>query len=184
MNISTPDQDSTSLKILIDSFEFEFGRGNAVRKIIPVDPMAWGWDWDERDGHKKSGSRDNTAHSPVSPVRSRSKTVTWSDSVNQTEARKGRGGWEEHDVLLSVSECGELAFWVPQAYVNANVNGINGTNGQLNGKTSHSPGGGGWRCTGRVRTERKGFNRARCSSAKKTALGVSTHHRLSYVFDS
>ena len=53
----------------------------------------------------------------------------------------------EHDVLLSVSEDGELAFWVPET----------------NGKT-------GWRCTGKVRTGRTGFRKVRCSSAKKTAL--------------
>ncbi|KXN83882.1 Regulator of V-ATPase in vacuolar membrane protein 1 [Leucoagaricus sp. SymC.cos] len=74
--------------------------------------------------------------------------------LNPGGKRNGRGGWEEHDVLLSVSECGELGFWVPE------VNGVSTGNGS------------GWRCTGRVRTERKGFNRARCSSAKKTALVV------------
>jgi hypothetical protein len=85
------------------------------------------------------------------------------------EARKNwRGGWEEHDVLLSVSECGELAFWVPEAYCSSGVKNI--VNGSDDG---NGTGRNGWRCTGRVRTERKGFNRARCSSAKKTALGVS-----------
>ena len=58
--------------------------------------------------------------------------------------------WMEHDVLLSVSEDGELAFWVPET----------------NGKT-------GWRCTGKVRTCRTGFRKVRCSSAKKTALSKS-----------
>ena len=53
----------------------------------------------------------------------------------------------EHDVLLSVSEDGELAFWVPE------------TNRKI-----------GWRCTGKVRTYRTGFRKVRCSSAKKTAL--------------
>ncbi|XP_006454653.1 hypothetical protein AGABI2DRAFT_198048 [Agaricus bisporus var. bisporus H97] len=68
--------------------------------------------------------------------------------------------WQDHDVLLSVAENGELAFWVPEAYASSS-RGMNG-----------SGGGTGWRCTGRVRTERTGFNRARCSSAKKTALVV------------
>lgn len=58
--------------------------------------------------------------------------------------------WMEHDVLLSVSEGGELAFWVPET----------------NGKT-------GWRCTGKVRTGRTGFRKVRCSSAKKTVLSKS-----------
>ncbi|KAF9015532.1 RAVE protein 1 C terminal-domain-containing protein [Cyathus striatus] len=63
-------------------------------------------------------------------------------------AWKGKKQWTEHDVLLSVSENGELAFWVPEAHE-------------------------GWRCTGQVRTGRTGFKKARCSSAKKTALIVA-----------
>ncbi|KDR85351.1 hypothetical protein GALMADRAFT_132054 [Galerina marginata CBS 339.88] len=58
-------------------------------------------------------------------------------------------GWAEHDVLLSISEAGEIAFWVPEA---------NAENG--------------WRCTGKVRTGSTGFRKVRCSSAKKTALIV------------
>lgn len=57
--------------------------------------------------------------------------------------------WAEHDVLLSVSEQGELAFWVPEA-------------------TGESR----WRCTATVKTGRTGFKKARCSSMKKTALVV------------
>lgn len=56
--------------------------------------------------------------------------------------------WNEHDVLLSVSGDGELAFWVPETISES-----------------------GWRCTGKVRTGRTGIKKARCSSAKKTALG-------------
>jgi hypothetical protein len=52
--------------------------------------------------------------------------------------------WTPHDVLLSVSENGELAFWVPEES--------------------------GWRCTGKVKTGRAGIRKASCSSAKKTAL--------------
>ncbi|KAJ7786153.1 RAVE protein 1 C terminal-domain-containing protein [Mycena metata] len=62
-----------------------------------------------------------------------------------------RGHWTTHDVLLSVSELGELAFWVPDE--------------------SSPPE---WRCTGSVKTHRAGISKARCSSAKKTALIVST----------
>lgn len=58
-----------------------------------------------------------------------------------------RGHWAAHDVLLSVSEHGELAFWVPD---------------------ENSPAE--WRCTGSVKTHRAEISRARCSSAKKTAL--------------
>lgn len=65
-------------------------------------------------------------------------------------AWSGEKEWREHDVLLSVSEEGELAFWV------------------LDEGGGEHP----WRCTERVRTGRKGFSRARCSSAKKSALGI------------
>jgi hypothetical protein len=58
-----------------------------------------------------------------------------------------RREWMTHDVLLSVSELGELAFWVPDE--------------------SSPPA---WRCTGSVKTHRAGISKARCSSAKKTAL--------------
>nr|GAT47823.1 WD repeat protein [Mycena chlorophos] len=56
--------------------------------------------------------------------------------------------WAQHDVLLSVSELGELAFWVPDDKE--------------------------WRKTGSVRTNRTNITKARCSSAKKTALIVPT----------
>jgi hypothetical protein len=57
-----------------------------------------------------------------------------------------RREWVNHDVLLSISELGELAFWVPD---------------------ESSPQ---WRCSGSVKTHRGGISRARCSSAKMTAL--------------
>ncbi|KAJ7783622.1 RAVE protein 1 C terminal-domain-containing protein [Mycena maculata] len=63
----------------------------------------------------------------------------------------GLSEWATHDVLLSVSALGELAFWVPD-------------------KSAPSE----WRCTGAVRTHRAGISRARCSSAKKTALIAAT----------
>jgi len=55
--------------------------------------------------------------------------------------------WTTHDVLLSISEDGEISFWVPEA------NSVYG-----------------WRCTRKVRTGRTGFRKVRCSSAKKTVL--------------
>ncbi|KAF9527801.1 RAVE protein 1 C terminal-domain-containing protein [Crepidotus variabilis] len=57
--------------------------------------------------------------------------------------------WTTHDVLLSISEEGVIAFWVPEA-----------------------KGRDGWKKTSEVRTGRKGFRKVRCSSAKKTALIV------------
>ncbi|KAE9408257.1 WD repeat-containing protein [Gymnopus androsaceus JB14] len=66
--------------------------------------------------------------------------------------------WVEHDALLSISEAGELAFWAPEERdVVANVSGASMSSS-------------GWRCTGRVKTGRRGIRKARCSSAKKTAL--------------
>ncbi|KAH7928501.1 hypothetical protein BV22DRAFT_1004629 [Leucogyrophana mollusca] len=67
-------------------------------------------------------------------------------------AWSGINSWEEHDTLLSVSEEGELAYWITEE--------------------GNSPG---WRCTGRVKTGRRDFRMARCSSAKKSALIVRTH---------
>ena len=66
-------------------------------------------------------------------------------------AWSGTSPWAEHDVLLSVSEDGQLAFWIPDE----------------NGKVE-------WRCTGKVTTGRTGLRMARCSSAKKSALGKAS----------
>ncbi|KAH9897985.1 WD repeat-containing protein [Cubamyces lactineus] len=67
-----------------------------------------------------------------------------------------RGIAQAHDVLLSVSEEGELAFWTLE-----------------DGLQDHQ-GNGVWKCTGKVRTGRKGLTMARCSSAKKSVLVVPT----------
>ena len=63
--------------------------------------------------------------------------MAWSGSIAKE--------WTLRDVLLSVSEEGELAFW------SLDVNGTAVTNG-----TDHE-----WRCTGIVHTGRKGFSIAR-----------------------
>ena len=60
-----------------------------------------------------------------------------------------QGTASERDVLLSLSSTGELEFWVPEDNV-------------------AQP----WRRTGKVRTGRIGLRKARCSSAKKTALSM------------
>ncbi|KAK0464982.1 RAVE protein 1 C terminal-domain-containing protein [Desarmillaria tabescens] len=72
--------------------------------------------------------------------------------------------WMKHDVLLSVSDVGELGFWVPQE------NGPEGASAGLNGRENSTAST--WVCTGKVRTGRKAIKRAKCSSAKKTALIV------------
>ncbi|KAJ8083807.1 regulator of (H+)-ATPase in vacuolar membrane [Marasmius tenuissimus] len=58
--------------------------------------------------------------------------------------------WTEYDALLSISELGELAFWMLDAE------------------------GSKWKCTGNVKTGRKTTRKARCSSMKKTALVAIT----------
>jgi hypothetical protein len=68
--------------------------------------------------------------------------------------------WSTHDVLLSISGNGEIAFWVPE--VNAAY---------------------GWRCTRKVRTGRTGFRKVRCSSAKKTVLSMSNFAQISREID-
>ena len=75
---------------------------------------------------------------------------------------------EEHDVLLSVSEDGELAFWVPEGGLTSPTRAMNGNVKVVNGTTKQRAA---WKCTGKVRTGRKGFTMARCSSAKKSVLG-------------
>ncbi|KAI0830734.1 WD repeat-containing protein [Trametes gibbosa] len=88
-----------------------------------------------------------------------------------------RGVAQVHDVLLSVSGEGELAFWVPESGLGyhpppkGEVNGLSGTSEQKRGREGHTVS---WKCTGMVRTGRTGFSMARCSSAKKSVLVVPT----------
>ncbi|KAI1793966.1 RAVE protein 1 C terminal-domain-containing protein [Ganoderma leucocontextum] len=74
-----------------------------------------------------------------------------------------------HDVLLSVSEDGELAFWIPE-----NVLFISTANGDARVTNSVAKAETVWKCTGKVRTGKKGITMASCSSAKKSCLVVST----------
>lgn len=62
---------------------------------------------------------------------------------------KGADRGRAHDVILSIDEEGELAFWT------FDLDGL------------HQK----WNCTGRVATGRRGYRAARCSSAKKSVLG-------------
>ena len=63
----------------------------------------------------------------------------------------------DHDILLSVSKDGELAFWRPTVVPKEQVT---------------------WKCTGVVKTGRTTFSLAQCSSAKKTVLGTAHHWKL------
>jgi len=69
--------------------------------------------------------------------------------------------WAECDVLLSISEGGEITFWVPGSHADN-----------------------GWRCTRVVRTGRSGFRKVRCSSAKKTALSKCDYTLLCHSYDN
>lgn len=86
---------------------------------------------------------------PVDPM-------AWSEHHNH-----GTEQWRTHDVLLSVAEDGELAFW---SLVSNLVAGLDANKKE----TSEN-----WVCTGLVKTGRTGYRIAKCSSAKKTALGES-----------
>ena len=90
-----------------------------------------------------------------------------------------RGASQEHDVLLSVSDDGELAFWVPEDDLGIHAKTANGLCATALNETATSA----WTCTGKVRTGRKGLTLARCSSAKKSVLGrslCSSHERLTH----
>lgn len=85
---------------------------------------------------------------PVDPM-------AWSRSRHDSDqTADGTSTTRQHDALVSLSEEGELAFWIP----------LEGTDGVQDAKV-------GWSCTGTIRTQRKGISLARCSSAKKTAIG-------------
>ena len=87
-----------------------------------------------------------------------------------------RGIAQAHDVLLSVSEEGELAFWtLEDGHGDGKVDSaLNGTNGTAPKPRCSDRKDGVWKCTGKVRTGRKGLTMARCSSAKKSVLVVPT----------
>ncbi|THH06398.1 hypothetical protein EW145_g4114 [Phellinidium pouzarii] len=74
---------------------------------------------------------------PVDPM-------AWSSTSQPSNSR-------QHDVLLSIADDGELAFW------------------SLDEDSSQQS----WVCTGRVQTGMAGYRLARCSSAKKSALVFS-----------
>ena len=98
--------------------------------------------------------------------------MAWSGTSGEASALSA----DLHDTLLSVSDDGELAFWVPENGLldllegDAKTNGahVNGTLTDGDTQTLNN----GWRCTGRVRTGRRGLSRAACSSAKKSVLSM------------
>ncbi|EKM61140.1 uncharacterized protein PHACADRAFT_134380 [Phanerochaete carnosa HHB-10118-sp] len=92
-------------------------------------------------------------HSETSlPLTLRLKTLVPVDPMAWSNPDRMKTFVGSHDALLSVSESGELAFWIPDV--------------------SSKPAT--WRCTGHVRTRRTNILMAACSSAKKTILVCKT----------
>lgn len=119
--------------------------------VLPVEPMAW--------SHESSASHHGDSRSqPPTPTIS---------TAPQTQAR---------DVLVSVSADGTLSFWTPALEHNIKVKAT--TKGAAKLLTTASNGAGGWICTGSIRTRHTCIRLARCSSAKKTAIGMSTFNHI------
>ncbi len=81
-------------------------------------------------------------------------------------------------MLLSVSEDGELAFWIPEnvLFVSTANGDARVTNGVAKAETV-------WKCTGKVRTGKKGITMASCSSAKKSCLGRQSFPSREWAVD-
>lgn len=82
----------------------------------------------------------------------RSRTLSVSSPAVSPARNDDNSSLAKHDALVSISDQGHLSFWVPDAT-------SQGTKPE-------------WVCTGSIATNRKGIRLARCSSAKKTALGI------------
>lgn len=118
--------------------------------VLAVDPMAWSHELPAPHHH------DSRSHSkPKTPI------------VPMAPAPRSRA----HDALVSVSADGTLSFWTPA--LEHNANDMTTTRGAAKPSTTTVNGSGGWVCTGSIRTGRTGIRLARCSSAKKTAIGAS-----------
>lgn len=117
------------------------------RLVMPVDPMAW--------SHGPPQHRTSISHPHPPPLQTPKAS---NDAAPRLQA---------HDALVSVSEDGHLEFWIPAIEHNAHVSS------SVTKSTSVADGTGrvGWTCTGGIRTGRTGIRLARCSSAKKTAIG-------------
>ena len=71
------------------------------------------------------------------------------DPMAWSSPQRVEATYSVHDVLLSVTDKGELAFWIPDTSTKIPT----------------------WKCTGKVRTGRTNILMAACSSYKKTVLG-------------
>lgn len=116
--------------------------------------------------NQESGTEGDETILPVDPM-------AWSDGSS------GQSSHRDHDVLLRIGGDGELAFWkLGGATLSASPS--SSSVGKAKGKSVESEKpfegdvdvkGESWICTGRVQTGRMGHRMARCSCAKKTALG-------------
>ena len=82
------------------------------------------------------------------PISTPLKTLVQVDPMAWSFPNRQALGAGSHDALLSVTEDGGLAFWIPDI-------------------STKSPT---WKCTGKVKTFKTNILMAACSSAKKTAL--------------
>ena len=115
--------------------------------VLPVDPMAWSHE-PPAAYYRDSCSLPKALVIPAAPA-------------PRTQA---------HDALVSVSGDGTLSFWTPALEHNSNVTMT--TKGAAKLSTTTTDGAGGWICTGSIRTGHTRIRLARCSSAKKTAIGM------------
>lgn len=126
--------------------------------VMPVDPMAW-------------------SHDPVQYLHHRARhpeLSSHSSGINRTQSIPAPVT-KAHDALISISERGNLSFWIP-APGSPSRSGSSTRPGSSSGTAAVSlsahNGSGAWSCTGEVNTGRTGIRLARCSSAKKTAIGT------------
>ena len=79
------------------------------------------------------------------------------------------------DALLSVNEDGDLAFWAPEDQPSPSSSRSDSRSKAREVDPIPKPSQSLWKCTGTVRTGRKGLRIAACSSTKKSVLGTYGH---------
>jgi hypothetical protein len=100
----------------------------------------------------------------------------WTDLYN-TETRTPNQ--VQVDALLSVSEDGELVFWAPEDQFSPSSSRPDSpSKAREDPDSAPKPNQSLWRCTGVVRTGRKGLRIAACSSTKKSVLGIYAYWHL------
>lgn len=94
----------------------------------------------------------------------------WTDLYNPGTRTSDQA---QMDALLSVSKDGELVFWAAEGPVSPSSSRSDSpTKAKEEIDPVSKPNQSFWKCTGTVRTGRKGIRIAACSSAKKSVLGI------------